>query len=210
MLLPELFVMVSSAVPHFLPPSLQVFPLFHENVIPLVGTLDVFEELLEPEGVLCGVLELDGLLCEVLELEALDEPPAPGVLEELPEPDELLELGGFSVLDVSDGSDGISEPSPPTGPTSVIPGFSEEPFGSSESDSSPDEPPEALDDTAELLCPISPRSSSPPWHPESVITAAKSAAAAFICTRFIAYFLSSLENSRALPRSPSTLSFPVV
>lgn len=170
MLLPELFVMVSSAVPHFFPPSLQVFPLFHENVIPLVGTLCE----------LCGVLELDvttelevlepeAVLEEALELEALDEPPVLDVPEELPKPDELLELGGLSVLDVSEESDGISEPSPPTGPTSVIPGSSEEPFGSlsetfglSDSDSSPDEPPEASDNTAELLCPISPRSSSLP------------------------------------------------
>lgn len=36
--LPELFEIVSSAVPHFLPPSLHVFPIFHEQAIPPVGT----------------------------------------------------------------------------------------------------------------------------------------------------------------------------
>lgn len=186
MFFPELLVIVSSAVPHFLPPSLQVFPLFHEKDIPLVGTDEtVLEELLE----LVELPELDELLVlDVLEeLPELDEPPVLDVPEELPEPEELLEQGVLSVLDVSDEYDGISEPSPPTGPTSVIPGSSEEPFGSlSEtfgllgSGSSPDEPPETSGDVTELLCPRSPRNSSLPRHPESVITAARSSAADLI------------------------------
>lgn len=114
MLLPELLVIVSSAVPHFLPPSSHVFPAFHEKEMPLVGTgrEPVLDELFELEEELPELEWLDELL-------ELDDPPGLDVLLEL---DELLEFDELSVLELSDGSDGISEPSPPTLPTSVIPG----------------------------------------------------------------------------------------
>ena len=124
MLLPELLVIVSSAVPHFLPPSSHVFPAFHEKEMPLVGTdcEPVFDELFELEEEL---FELDEELPELEWLEELDEllelddPPELDVLLVL---DELLESDELSALELSDGSDVMSESSPPTLPTSVIPG----------------------------------------------------------------------------------------
>lgn len=103
-------------------------------------------------------------------------------------------------------SAGCEGSSPPTLPTSVMSGAS---VLSGEAVLSALEPPT----DAELLCVISPRISSPPLHPVSIRAAAKISAAYLIYTRFTAYFfffLKSLENSSAFPRSPSTLSFPVV
>ena len=89
---PELLVIVSSAVPHFFPPSSQVFPAFHEKLMPPVGTeLDALPEFDEPD-------ELE----ELLVLDTLEELPELGTLEELSEPDVpeeppvLEELGGIS------------------------------------------------------------------------------------------------------------------
>ena len=121
MLLPELLVIVSSAVPHFLPPSSHVFPAFHEKEMPLVGTdcEPVLNELFELEEEL---LELEEELPELEWLEELDDPPELDVLLMLDELLELEELGELSALELSDGSDVMSESSPPTLPTSVIPG----------------------------------------------------------------------------------------
>ena len=118
MLFPELLVMVSSAVPHFLPPSSHVFPAFHEKEMPLVGTVcePVPEELFELEEEL---LELDEELPELEWLEELDELLEP---DDPPELDVLLVLDGLSALELSDGSDVMSGSSPPTLPTSAIPG----------------------------------------------------------------------------------------
>lgn len=81
-LFPELFVIVSSAVPHFLPFSSHEFPVFHENENPLAETdEDCGREL-------AGVFELVG----TFELDEL-----PGFCEEL-EPCVLLELGIITKL----------------------------------------------------------------------------------------------------------------
>lgn len=109
-LFPELFVMVSSAVPHFLPFSSQELPAFHENENPLAETEeDCGRELagvLETAGVfeLTGAFELDELpgFCAVLE---------PGVLLELgvfAELGTLLELGSELTAALELG--GISDP----------------------------------------------------------------------------------------------------
>ncbi len=199
-----------------------MLPFFHEKENPLAGTTlwGVLDEL----GVLDGLDELDEL-DELDVLDVLDVLDELDVLEVLDELGILGILGVLDVLDVLDAPcvlDEISEPSPPTLPTSVIPG-SEVLCGSSRppelSCSPPPEPVESdelllesreSDETEGSLCPRSPRNSSPPRHPDSVITAASSNAADLICTRLTAYFLISLENSSALPRSPSTLSLPVV
>ena len=66
---PELFVIVSSAVPHLFPPSSHVLPFFHVNVTPEV-TLPpddgLFVEVLLDDGLLVVVLLDDGLLAVVL------------------------------------------------------------------------------------------------------------------------------------------------
>ena len=103
---PELFVMVSSAVPHFFPPSSHVFPTFHEKPMPPVGTEDAgFDMLPEFDG-LDALFVLD-VLEELFELDEPELPFVPDVPEEPPVLDEL---------------DGISKSSPPTLPTSVISG----------------------------------------------------------------------------------------
>ena len=92
---PELLVIVSSAVPHFFPPSSQVFPAFHEKLMPPVVTeLDALPEFEE--------LDVPDVLEELPVLDTLEELPELGTLEELSElnvpeePPVLEELGGIS------------------------------------------------------------------------------------------------------------------
>ena len=91
---PELLVIVSSAVPHFLPLSSQVFPAFQEKIMPPVETEDAgLEELSEFDEL--DVLFVPDTLEKLSGPDELEPPPVPDVPEELPVLDGLEGSGGL-------------------------------------------------------------------------------------------------------------------